>query len=120
MKKKLLIAVSVVALLVAAMAVGIYAYQIDFGTDYLESSIGRIKISGYLFTTSGTYDYGAETVTAQAISSQGVQEIAARVVGSPEASTDDPGDVAITAYGNVSASTHTAVSSIHDVYIYVE
>ena len=52
MKMKLLIAVSVVALRGAVMAVGIYAYQIDFQYDTLNTGAGSAEIRGGLYTTS--------------------------------------------------------------------
>ena len=118
MKTKLLIAVSVVAMLVAAMAVGIYAYQINFANDLLDSSLGYINIRGGLYTTSsGNYSYMADTESEEGISSQGVTKITARVTQSPEVSEIRANYVAVTAYGNERSSTHTAISSIDDVYI---
>ena len=118
MKRKLLIAVSVVTLLVAAMAVGIYAYQIDFKYDQLDSSLGYIDIRGGLYTTSsGNYSYMADTESEEGISSQGVTKMTARVTQSPEVSESRTGYIVVTAYGNTSSSTHTAISSIDDVYI---
>ena len=119
MKAKILIAVSVVALLVAAMSVGIYARRVTSDYDYLDSSLGRIKITGNLFAVSGDHDFAASTISEQDISSQGVQRIAARVIGSPEKFVDTTGENSVLAFGDVEASSHTAESSIDDVYIYL-
>ncbi|HIX93344.1 MAG TPA: hypothetical protein H9681_10750 [Firmicutes bacterium] len=123
MQKKLLIAVSVVALLVASMAVGIYAYQIDFEYDTLNTGAGSAEIRGGLYTTSsGDYAYMADTESSKSIvdaSQPGVHRIAARILHSPEAATTSVGHIAVTAYGDVGSSTHTAESDMGDVYIYL-
>ena len=127
MKKKLLIAVSVVALLVAAMAVGICAHQLLSDYDILAINGGAVRIYGYLefsedgyATTTDKHDYREENVSSQKISSQGVLSISARVLHSPGVTCSTIGADNVYAYGDVAASTHEATSSVDEVYFLVQ
>lgn len=128
MKAKLLIAVSVVALLVAAMAVGIYAETVKEDYDVLATRSSTVRIYGYLYhsssgyttPTGGTADYQAKTTTSQAISEEGVQEISARVLHSAGVTCRTIGEDEVYAYGDVAASTHEAKSTVDEVYFLLQ
>ena len=116
MKRKCFYIMGLVAVLAIAFSICTYAAIVDSGDQNLNSSIGYISIMGELHTTTGTLPYKAVTKSDQAISSQGVTKLTARVTFATAVSTTTVGDNDVVAYGTGSGSTHYAYSSIDDVY----